>query len=50
MAQNFVGGDDFLSPYEAECLIRNIQEIDLRDYGSKKYDINKKPNVFRWIA
>lgn len=27
--------DDFLSPYEAEHLIRNLKEIDIREYGSK---------------
>jgi len=27
--------DDFISPYEAECLVQTIQEIDIKEYGSK---------------
>eukprot|EP00347_Sterkiella_histriomuscorum_P019773 403340343 len=29
--------EDFLSPYEAEHLIRNLQEVDVREYGSKQW-------------
>ena len=28
--------EDFLSPYEAEHLIRELKEIDIRDFGSKQ--------------
>lgn len=28
--------DDFLSPYEAEHLINNLKEIDIKEYGSKQ--------------
>lgn len=27
--------EDFLSPYEAEHLIRALREIDIREFGSK---------------
>lgn len=27
--------DDFLSPYEAEHLIRELKDIDIQEYGSK---------------
>jgi len=29
------GQTDFISPYEAEHLIKDLKEIDLREYGSK---------------
>ena len=29
--------DDFLSPYEAEHLINEIHEIDIKEYGSKQW-------------
>jgi len=29
------GMDDFLSPYEAEHLVDEIGEIDIKEYGSK---------------
>ena len=28
---------DFISPYEAEHLIGELKDIDLREYGSKKW-------------
>ena len=27
--------DEFLSPYEAEYLVQDLKEIDLKEYGSK---------------
>jgi len=27
--------DDFITPYEAEHLVKSIQEIDIREFGSK---------------
>ena len=32
---NAVVADDFLSPFEAEHLISNLEDIDLKEYGSK---------------
>lgn len=32
--QNFM--DDYLSPYEAEHLIKSITQIDIREFGSKQ--------------
>ena len=29
--------DDFLTPYEAEYLIQEIHEIDIKEYGSKEW-------------
>ena len=29
--------DEFLSPYEAEYIIGDLQEIDLKEYGSKPW-------------
>lgn len=29
--------DDFLSPYEAEALIQELKDIDLKEYGSKPW-------------
>ena len=29
--------DDFLTPYEAEHLINDLHDIDLKEYGSKKW-------------
>ena len=29
------GQTDFISPYEAEHMIKDLKEIDLREYGSK---------------
>ena len=28
--------DDFISPYEAEHLVKELKEIDIREYGSKQ--------------
>ena len=28
--------DDYVSPYEAEFLIKSLKEIDIKDYGSKE--------------
>lgn len=28
--------DDFITPYEAEHLVRSIQEIDIREFSSKQ--------------
>lgn len=33
-SQNFM--DDFISPYEAEHLVKLLKEIDIREYGSKQ--------------
>ena len=32
-----VAADDFLSPFEAEHLISNLEDIDLKEYGSKPW-------------
>jgi len=32
--KNFM--EDFISPYEAEHLIRSLKEIDIKEYGSKQ--------------
>jgi hypothetical protein len=32
-SQNFM--DDFISPYEAEHLVKSIQDIDIVEFGSK---------------
>jgi hypothetical protein len=29
-------GEDFLSPYEAEHLIQDLKEIDIKEYGSRQ--------------
>lgn len=29
--------DDFLSPYEAEHMVQSLQEIDIKEYGSKQW-------------
>lgn len=29
--------DDFLTPYEAEYLIQEIHDIDIKEYGSKEW-------------
>ena len=34
---NAVVADDFLSPFEAEHLISNLEDIDLKEYGSKAW-------------
>lgn len=31
------GQDDFISPYEAEHLIEDLNTIDIREYGSKEW-------------
>lgn len=30
--------EDFITPYEAEHLIRGLKEVDIQEYGSKKYE------------
>ena len=29
--------DDFLSPYEAEHIVDEVKEIDIKEYGSKQW-------------
>ena len=29
--------DDFISPYEAEHIVESLNEIDLKEYGSKEW-------------
>ncbi len=29
--------EDFISPYEAEHLVQEIKEIDIKEYGSRQY-------------
>ena len=42
--------DDFLSPYEAEHLIQSLKEIDIRDYGSKQYNLlSFLYSLYRWF-
>ena len=33
-SQSFM--DDFISPYEAEHLIKTLKEIDIKEFGSKE--------------
>ena len=32
---SFASGEDFISPFEAEHLIGELNDIDLKEYGSK---------------
>lgn len=36
MADNTNIMDEYLSPYEAEHLIKSLKEIDIKNYGSKE--------------
>lgn len=39
MAQlgGFFTGDEFLTPYEAEFMIKDLRIIDIKEYGSKQW-------------
>ena len=34
---SFASGEDFISPFEAEHLIGELKDIDLKEYGSKQW-------------
>ena len=36
MADNGNIMDEYLSPYEAEYLVKSLKEIDIKNYGSKE--------------
>lgn len=38
--------DDFLSPYEAEHLVKSITQIDIREFGSKQW-LNQHETIDR---
>jgi hypothetical protein len=32
-----MAGDEFLTPYEAEYMVKELAELDIREYGSKRW-------------
>lgn len=29
---------DYLSPFEVECMVRDLKQIDVREFGSSEYE------------